>query len=304
MSSQNRILEQTTSANTGSFTASDWALFWSIAVIWGSSFLLIAIALDTFHPGTITLGRIAFGAIALGVIPIDRKRIEREDRRRLQVLSLLWVVIPFTLFPLAEQFINSAVTGLLNGGTPIFAALVATLFLRQAPRGAQLAGIIIGFVGVVLISLPSLGEGTNQALGVVLVVLATVCYGFSINIAGPLQKKYGSVALMSKMLWIATIWIIPYGAYGLTKSTFGLGPLLATLALGVIGTGAAFAIMGSLVGRVGGTRASLITYLIPFVSLALGVVFLKDQVAPLALVGVVMVVVGALLASRKESKKS
>lgn len=304
MSSQNRILEQTTSANTGSFTASDWALFWSIAVIWGSSFLLIAIALDTFHPGTITLGRIAFGAIALGVIPIDRKRIEREDRRRLQVLSLLWVVIPFTLFPLAEQFINSAVTGLLNGGTPIFAALVATLFLRQAPRGAQLAGIIIGFVGVVLISLPSLGEGTNQALGVVLVVLATVCYGFSINIAGPLQKKYGSVALMSKMLWIATIWIIPYGAYGLTKSTFGLGPLLATLALGVIGTGAAFAIMGSLVGRVGGTRASLITYLIPFVSLALGVVFLKDQVAPLALVGVVVVVVGALLASRKESKKS
>lgn len=299
MTSHNRILERTTSANEGAFSVGDWGLFWSIALIWGASFLLIAISLESLHPGAITLGRVASGAAALAVVPSARKRIAVEDRRRLVVLSLVWVGIPFTLFPIAEQYINSAVTGLLNGAMPIFAALVAALFLREIPRGAQLAGLLTGFTGVVLISVPSMGEGSNAALGVVLVLLATVCYGFAVNIAAPLQRRYGSVTVMSKMLVLATLWTLPYGLWGFTESTFELGPVVATLVLGVIGTGVAFAIMASLVGRVGSTRASFITYLIPFVSLALGVAFLGDQVAPLAIGGVVLVVTGAVLASRR-----
>jgi drug/metabolite transporter (DMT)-like permease len=87
--------------------------------------------------------------------------------------------------------------------------------------------------------------------------------------------------------------------WGLKESAYEPGPVLATIVLGVIGTGVAFAIMASLVGRVGSTRASFITYLIPFVSLALGVVFLGDEVQALAIVGVVLVVAGAFLASRR-----
>ena len=275
MTSHNRLLERTTSANEGAFSVGDWGLFWSIALIWGASFLLIAIALESLHPGAITLGRVASGPVALAVVPAARKRIAVEDRRRLVVLSLVWVGIPFTLFPIAEQYINSAVTGLLNGAMPIFAALVAALFLREIPRGAQLAGLLTGFTGVVLISIPSIGEGSNAALGVLLVLLATVCYGFAVNIAAPLQRRYGSVTVMSKMLVLATVWTLPYGLWGLSESTFELGPVVATLVLGVIGTGVAFAIM------------------------ALGVAFLGDQVAPLAIGGVVLVVTGAVLASRR-----
>lgn len=299
MTAHNRLLERTASANEGSFSSQDWALFWGIALIWGSSFLLISIALESLHPGAITFGRVGFGAAALAIVPAARKRIEPEDRRRLVVLSLVWVAIPFTLFPLAEQHINSAVTGLLNGAMPIFAALVAALFLREFPRGSQLWGLLTGFTGVVLISVPSIGEGSNAALGVVMVLAATVCYGFAVNIAAPLQRRYGSVAVMSKMLVLATLWTLPYGVWGLTKSTYEAGPVVATLVLGVIGTGVAFAIMASLVGRVGSTRASFITYLIPFVSLALGVSFLGDEVQALAIVGVLLVVAGAVLASRR-----
>ena len=299
MTAHNRLLERTSSANEGPFSAQDWALFWGIALIWGASFLLIAIALESLHPGVITLGRVGFGAAALAVVPAARKRIDPEDRRRLVVLSLVWVAIPFTLFPIAEQYINSAVTGLLNGAMPIFAALVAALFLREFPRGTQLWGLLTGFTGVVLISIPSIGEGSNAALGVVLVLLATVCYGFAVNIAAPLQRRYGSVAVMAKMLVLATLWTLPYGVWGLRDSTYQAGPVAATVVLGVIGTGAAFAIMASLVGRIGSTRASFITYLIPFVSLALGVTFLGDEVRPLAILGVVLVVTGAVLASRR-----
>ncbi len=281
------------------FGSQDWSIFVAIAAIWGSSFLLIAIGLESLAPGLITLMRVGFGAAALALIPGARIDIEPSDRRRVLLLSLVWTAIPFTLFPIAEQYINSAVTGLLNGSTPIMVALVATVVLGNAPKGPQLLGIVVGFVGVVAISLPSLAEGSSQAFGVGLVLGATVCYGFAINLAAPLQQKYGSVGVMRSMLYLATLWTIPYGLWGLRDSSFEWGPVVATVVLGVIGTGVAFALMASLVGRVGSTRASFITYLIPGISLALGVIFQGDEVAPLALVGVVLVIGGAFLASRR-----
>jgi drug/metabolite transporter (DMT)-like permease len=106
---------------------------------------------------------------------------------------------------------------------------------------------------------------------------------------------------MARMLALATVWTAPFGLFGLTRSEFALGPAAATAVLGVVGTGVAFALMGMLVGRVGGPRASFITYLIPVVSLGLGVVFLGDTVTATALLGVLMVIAGAFFAGRREA---
>ncbi len=295
---QRKLFEQSTAANDGSFTPQDWGLFVSVALIWGASFLFIDIGLDAFPPGLITFLRIASGALALLVLPKPKVSIAPDDRARLVLLSVIWVAIPFTMFPIAEQYINSSVTGLLNGATPIFAASVAAVLLRQRARGPLLAGIVVGFVGITLISLPSVGDGASEARGVVLVLAATVCYGFAINLAAPMQQRYGSLPLMSRMLALATIWTLPYGVWDLGDASWEVGPLVAVLVLGVFGTGVAFAIMGTLVGRVGSTRASFITYLIPVVSLALGTAVRGDTVAPLAVAGIALVIGGALLASR------
>ena len=296
---ERKLFTATKAVNDEKFTSRDWALFLAVSGIWGSSFLFIAIGLDALPPGLITFMRVFLGATTLALLPRERVSIAAADRYRLVVLSLLWVAIPFTLFPIAEQHINSALTGLLNGGTPIFAALVATVLLRQPPRGPQLIGIAVGFAGVVMISLPSLGEGSSEALGVALVIAATICYGFAINLAGPMQQRYGSVNLTAKMLALATIWTAPYGLWEIGDAQWEIRPVAAVVFLGVVGTGIAFALMGSLVGRVGSTRASFITYLIPVVALVLGVTFRDDDVAPLALVGVALVIGGAFLASRR-----
>lgn len=296
-----KMFAATEAANDGHFTPGDWGLFAAISCIWGSSFFFIAIGLEAMPPGFITFARVALGALAVSVMPRKHIAVRPQDRRSVFVLACLWVAIPFTLFPLAEQHINSSVTGLLNGATPIFAAVVATVFVKQAPRGLLALGIGVGFVGIVAISLPSLSEGSNEALGVVMVLLATVFYGFAINISAPLQKTYGPVNLMAKLLIISTVLTAPYGLAELGDVRFETGPFLAVVFLGVVGTGMAFAIMATLVGRVGSTRASFITYLIPVVALTLGVTFQDDEVAGLALVGVALVVIGALMASRAKS---
>jgi drug/metabolite transporter (DMT)-like permease len=119
-----------------------------------------------------------------------------------------------------------------------------------------------------------------------------------------MQQRYGSVNLMAKVLALATIWTAPYGLWQIDDASWEVGPVVAVAVLGVVGTGIAFALMGTLVGRVGSTRASFITYLIPVVALVLGVAFRDDEVFALELVGVAFVISGAILASRKTSTAS
>ena len=106
--------------------------------------------------------------------------------------------------------------------------------------------------------------------------------------------------MLARVQWVAVLLVVPYGLVGLGASEFAWSSLIATLAVGVLGTGLAFVLMGTLTGRVGATRASFITYVIPVVALALGVVFRGDRVSPVAVVGVLAVIVGAFLASRRE----
>jgi drug/metabolite transporter (DMT)-like permease len=299
-----RALQATASLNPGAFGFTDWGLFGAIALIWGSSFLFIAIALDSIEPGLITWGRVALGAAVLNVVPKARARMEAEDRFRMVLLSLLWVAVPFTLFPLAEQHISSAVTGMLNGAMPIFAAIVAGVLLRMPPGPTQAAGLVIGLTGTLAVSLDQLGEGDNAWIGVLMALGATVCYGFAINIAAPLQRRYGSLAVMARMLALATIWTAPFGVWSVPGSSFELGPALSVAFIGAVGTGIAFVVMATLVGSVGSTRASMATYLIPVVAMVLGVLVRDERVGVVALVGVVLVVAGAYFASRPERTPS
>ncbi|HET7847314.1 MAG TPA: DMT family transporter [Acidimicrobiia bacterium] len=297
----NQILTTSHGTNREAFSPKDWGLFLSLSLIWGSSFLFMAIGLDAFHPGLVTWLRLGFGAGVMALLPQARKsRVPRTEAPRIAVLGLIWLAIPFTIFPIAQQWIDSAVAGMLNGSTPIFTAVIASILLWHLPGRLQMIGLVVGFAGILAIALPSAGEGTTAAIGVVLVVLATVCYAFATNIVVPLQQRYGSIAVMARVQWVAVALVTPYGIYGLTQSTFAWPSLVAVAAVGVLGTGLAMVLMGSLVGSVGPTRATFITYLIPIVAMVLGVVFRDDFVSPIAILGVILVIAGAILASRSE----
>jgi drug/metabolite transporter (DMT)-like permease len=165
----------------------------------------------------------------------------------------------------------------------------------------QIAGLLIGFAGILAIALPSAGGSSTAAIGVILVVIATLGYAVSLNMVPPLQQRYGSLAIMARVEWVALVMVAPFGLYGIGQSSFAWPSLLAVATVGVLGTGLAFVLMGNLAGRVGATRASFLTYLIPVVALILGVVFRDEVISVIAILGISLVIVGAILASRRES---
>jgi len=297
----NRLLTSSHGTNREAFSGLDWTFFMSVSLIWGSSFLFIAIGLDAFHPGLVTLGRVGLGAVFLIFLPRTRAvQIDRADWARIIALAATFTAIPFTLFPIAQQWIDSGAAGMLNGATPILTAVLATLLHRALPRPLQIVGLLLGFAGIVAIAVPSAGEGSTAAIGVALVLVATVGYALSLNMVPPLQQKYGSLPVMARILSVATLMVLPFGIYGWTQSDFAWPSVLAVVAVGILGTGLAYVLMGNLAGSVGATRASFITYLIPVVALILGVLFRDEVVSAVAVTGVVLVIIGALLASRSE----
>ena len=266
-------------------------------LIWGSSFYLIAEGLDSFQPFVVTWMRITFGLLVVVAVPASRQPVPRSSWPALALLGVVWLAVPLSLFPLAEQRVSSSVTGMLNGATPIFASIAAALIVRRLPPQRQIIGLLVGLVGIALIAAPtwSAGDGGSSAVGVLMILVALACYGVAINLAGPLQRELGALPVMGRVLAVAFVLVAPLGIAGITGSDFSWGSALAVAVLGAFGTGLAYVLMASNSGRYGGTRAASTTYLIPAVSVLLGISLRGESVEWVALVGCAVALVGAFL---------
>ena len=285
----------------GPFGPVEWALLTGVALIWGSSYLLIEIGLESLAPPTISWVRVTLGFLVLVALPVARRRIERRDYPRVVILGFTWVAVPFLLFPIAQQHIDSALAGMLNALVPIFSTCTAIVLMRSLPRRRIAVGVILGFAGAIIISIPAIRDSTVGAWGVFLVVLATFLYGISLNLAVPLQQRYGAPAVMMRAIGVGAVATAPFGLAGLAGSQWRIGPALAVIVLGVLNTGVAYVIMASFVGRVGPTRGGVAIYFLPLVAIVLGVAFRSEVVVPLQWAGTGVVLFGAWLASRREA---
>ena len=282
------------------FAGLDWGLLGGTALLWGSSFIWIEEALEAFEPALITLIRIALGAATLVAFPRARVGVSRADLPALALLGLLWMAAPFLLFPIAQQWIDSSMAGMINGAVPIFATLVAALVARRAPNAKQVLGLVVGFAGVVTVAWPAVRGADATGLGVALVLLATILYGVAINVASPLQRRHGALpVLLHAQLFALAFSFIP-GVVAIPDSTFKATSFLALLPLGCLGTGMAFVWMTTLVGRVGPARASVTVYFVPVVAIILGAFVRSETIAALSLAGTAMVIAGAFMTSRKQ----
>lgn len=287
------------------FGPPEWGMSVLVALIWGSSFLWIAIAIDHVSTTVVPLARCLFGAAALALFRQARRPIDRSDWPRFAFLGLCWMGVPFLLYPLAEQTVNTSITGMVNGGLPIVTALVTAIFTRVRPSWLRIVAVLIGGAGIATISLASIGGDKGaDAKGIVLLLIALVCYAIAANVARPVQAKYGA---LPTMLWIEIVavgWSLPLGVNGIRTSHFTWSAIGALFALGAVGTGAAFAFYGVLLHRAGPVRGMIGIFFTPIVGTFLGITFRNDKLHAAAIFGMGIVIVGAILTSRPEPARA
>lgn len=283
------------------FAPLDWLLLSAVALMWGSSFLLIDLGLEGFHPATVAWLRLLFGAATLACIPAARRSIPGSEWPWVALLGIVWMALPFLLFTIAQQWITSSLAGMINGAAPLFTAAIAAVWYRKTPRNWQLAGLVFGFGGILAIYWPTLGEASATAFGAGLILLATFMYGVAFNLADPLENRNGALPVIWRAQLVALVLVSPFGLYGLGHSSPEWQDVAATAALGIFCTGLAFAAFTTLVGRVGALRGSVTVYFIPVVAIILGVVIRNESVAFLSVCGTALVLLGAYFTSRRQT---
>jgi len=285
----------------GHFGPGEWTMTAAVAAMWGSSFLWIAIAIDHVESSVVPLARCVFGALVLVMFRAARRRLHREDWARFLVLGVLWMAIPFLLYPVAERTVSSSITGMINGGLPLVTAVVTAVWVRRMPSLFRIVAVIVGFIGIAIISISSVDEGTSaDAKGIALLALALLCYAVAANVAQPMYPKYGSLAPMLWMTVIASVLSLPYGIVGLARGGIGIEAVGALFMLGAVGTGIAFALYGVLLSRAGTVRGMIGIFFTPIVGTILGVAVRGDRLHVVAIFGMLVVIVGAVMVSRPE----
>lgn len=287
----------TTRDHQAAYGVAEYGLMLGSSGIWGASFILIATSLEHFEPGIVTWVRISVGALTLGLFRGARTPVDRGDWGRIAVLAVLWLAFPMTLYPIAQQHISSGLTGMLGASIPVFTALLAAVLLRERLKRIHAIGIVVGAAGIVLLGLPALGDGSNSALGVVLILIACVSYGIAFNVAVPLVQKYGSMPVFWRALMISVPLTLPYALSGLGASSFGWNSAVANVVLGAGGTAIAFVLLLTLTARAGATRSSMVTYLEAAFAFLIGTIIHHEPVQALEVTGCAILLVGAWLAT-------
>ncbi|MFF0019922.1 MULTISPECIES: DMT family transporter [unclassified Streptomyces] len=272
-----------------------------LALLWGSSFLWIKVALNHgLTPAQIAVTRCALGAAVL--VALARARGGRLPRSRatwghLAVAALLCNAVPFALFAVGEQTVDSGVAGVLNATTPLWSLLTGVLLgTDRGVRPVRLAGLALGFAGTLLIFAPWQRAGLTS-WGALALAGAALSYALAFAYMGRhLTARKDPTAVSAAQLLAATAWT------ALALPVAGPGPLhvdttgvLAVVALGILGTGVTFHLNYRLIADEGPTAAATVGYLLPVVSVTLGALVLGEELTPRVLAGMAVVLTGVAL---------
>jgi drug/metabolite transporter (DMT)-like permease len=271
-----------------------------LALFWGSSFLWIKMGLASFTPVQMTFVRLVLGASVLVALCWGgRQRLPRDRRLwgHLAVAALIGNAIPFTLFGIGEQTVDSGVAGVLNATTPLWVLLIAIVLRTERGLSAtKITGLVLGFLGTLLIFSP--WEAEVASWGALIILVAAICYAISFAYIGKFVSGRGvaPIALSASQILAATgLMALAMPVEGLTPVHLRLDAAIAIAILGIFGTGFAFALNYRLITDEGPTNAATVGYLLPVVSVLLGALFLGETLTPHVIAGMVVVLGGVAL---------
>ena len=286
---------------------SSWLpIYLALGVVWGCSFIFIKLGLEFLTPFGVAFGRCALGALTLlawakykGIaLPKSKKML-----LHLWVVSLLLNVIPGILFALAQTEVTSILAGIINAVTPLMTLLAIMVVTRdEKPKLYQVAGILIGFIGVLTVLGAWKGLGDNPLWAILILLAAVTCYGFSFPYSRRfvLPHKLAPESIAAGQVTLGALTLLPFFIYdGIEKYEYQTAPILAMLALGVFGSGFAYIWNFKVMALAGSSIASSVTYLTPVVAVIVGIIFLQESIYWHEPVGALIVLLGAAIGQNR-----
>lgn len=260
-----------------------WLAFLLLSITWGTSFLFIKVALVDLHPSTLVALRLTMGVVALLAVvrwrnlPLPR---QWDVWRHLGVIGALGVAIPFVLISWAEQHIDSGLTAVLNSTVPLFSIIVAGVWMKQETVTlGKIVGLVVGFLGVVLLFVRELQMGGGNAAAPLAVMFSGLFYAVSATYArhhlrgvNPIITATGQVAAACLLAWLIAL------VSGLEGQQLTWPALGAVVWLGLLGSALAYILFYYILAHWGPTRSALVTYVIPLIAVTIGAIFLNEQV--------------------------
>ena len=286
-----------------------WIIFITLGIIWSSSFLWIKVAIEEMGPMTLVAYRVLLGLLfGIAVILIQREKMPRTLKAwtPLLVLGLTNVAIPFFLISWGEKTIDSGVASILDATVPLFTIVVAHFLLHDDKMTVQkVAGLLIGFAGVVVLMSKDIGDSAGSLLGQGAVILASAFYAgssiyarkFTEDTSG-IFRSMGPLVSATAVMWLASFFF-ESPVHVPDQSIIWI----ALLWLGILGSGVAFVMLFYLIHEIGPTRTTMVTYLFPLGGVTLGVIFLHETLTWEIVVGAALILASLVVAnwSTKES---
>ncbi|MES2901400.1 MAG: DMT family transporter [Pseudomonadota bacterium] len=268
-----------------------------LAAIWGSSFLFMRIAAPVLGPAVLIEYRVGFAALFLAIVGFFLKRSLNlaAHWKHYLILGFFNSAFPFLLFAYAAATLTASVLSVLNATAPMWGALIAAFWSRQAITGKKALGLVLGTCGVAL--LVGFDDVTSKP-GAMVAIAAALLAAVSYSVASAYAKSAASVEPFANAhgsMWAATVLVIPALFFFPSPGPTTAGIMGAALALGIMCTGVAYIIYFRLIEEVGTTSALTVTFLNPLFGILWGALFLDEVIGWYTIAGAAIVILGTAL---------
>lgn len=290
-------------------TRTEWLIFLALGFFWGSSYLFIKLAVGSFGTFTLVAVRLLFGAGLLWtVVVLSRVELPRQPRMygHLAVMATINIAIPFALITWAERSVDSSIAAILTAAVPLFVILLAPFFLPDEPiRVNGLAGLVVGFVGVIILAGRDLSGSGGELLGAVALIGAALSYACGAIYAR--RNVRGLRPMVPAVFQVSFAFVIMTTMAFLFEHPLASTPdataIFSIVWLGLLGSGLAYLCFFRLLGPWGATRLTMVSYVIPVVGIVLGFTILQETIDGRVVLGTALILAGIGLVNSSHGRR-
>ena len=282
----------------------DWILLTALAAIWGSAFMFIKISAVDFGPILlVTLRLLIAGLVFMPFLLRKKKRsLFKSYLPAILIIAIVSNAIPFTMFAYASLGATSNMLGILNGTTAFLTTVIAYFWLKESVSLKQIVGLLLGFIGVLILVNPS--NGSTTFIASMCAMIGSLCYAFNATYLQKYHSNSDKIVLIGWSMLFGGFFMIPLASFNLPDAIPDTNSILALFWLAVISTGLGYLAYVRLIDRIGAVKTVTLTYLLPVFSIIWGAIFLQEKITSIILGGFIFVMIGMYFANTSNKSKS